>query len=108
MAKRRRLSDVVDWSSTPVPLWRHVARWALSLVVFVALVLINASYWEPPEPGDPRLDSDDGHSEQVLGRVTVRGTGGGMPERYPAPQAVTVHPGRATICPGLTALDLPP
>ncbi len=54
-----------------VPLWRHVARWALSLVVFVALVLINASYWEPPEPGDPRLDSDDGHSEQVLGRVTV-------------------------------------
>lgn len=102
----KHLSETVDWSFTPQPLWRQGVRWLPKAMVFVIEVLAPGGFIDGPVSRDPRVSPD--RSVDLGGEVRVKGRGMGMPSRYPGWQPVTIYRDRATITPGLSAtvLDL--
>ena len=99
------LSERVRWHSIPAPLWRRGARWLPSAVLLLVELLGPGGAVDGPALRDPKVGPD--RTVQLGGDVRVKGTGSGMPDRYPGWQMVTVYVDQATITPGLVEIDLP-
>lgn len=99
------LSELVRWGSTPAPIWRRGVRWLPTAVVFAIELLGPGGSIGGPDIRDPEVGRDT--SVALGGNVVVKGTGCGMPSRYPAWQPVSLYIDRATIQPGLQEIALP-
>ena len=105
MSTTERLSDHVAWSSTPVPIWRRAIRWIPAILgLGIELLGQGGGSIEGSPVFDPKLEAG---GEGVLGTVSVAGTGGGMPAKYPATQVLSIYQDRACIQPGPVEVELP-
>ena len=99
------LSEQVRWHSIPAPVWRRGVRWLPTALVLLVELLGPGGVIDGPALRDPKVGPD--RSVDLGGDIRVKGTGSGMPARYPGWQMVTIYVDRATIRPGLIEIDLP-